>query len=325
MAQEGFLIKQEKYLEAGIHIGTKLRVIDMTRFIYRTRSDGLYVLDLRKVDERIRLAGKLLAHYDPKDIVVVASRTYSSMAANQFAVLTGAKVATGRFVPGLFTNSSRSDFVEPKLVIICDPKGERQAVVECGKMGLPTIGLCDTDNFTMYVDWVVPCNNKGRRSLLLIFWLFAREMALSSGKVASYDEFKPTFEEFEAAAQAPPPVAVPEAAPVEGAQAIDAASEAPIESGKEAEAPVESEDEAESPDEKKEGETDEEHTARKKAKASKPKATKKAPVKAKAKEEKEEAKSTKGKEGKEEEKAESKSEKDGTKEGKEAATEEKKE
>ncbi|MFH1095606.1 MAG: 30S ribosomal protein S2 [Candidatus Micrarchaeota archaeon] len=303
MAQEGFLIKQEKYLEAGIHIGTKLRVIDMTRFIYRTRSDGLYVLDLRKVDERIRLAGKLLAHYDPKDIVVVASRTYSSMAANQFAALTGAKVATGRVVPGLFTNSSRSDFVEPKLVIICDPKGERQAVVECGKMGLPTIGLCDTDNFTMYIDWVVPCNNKGRRSLLLIFWLFAREMALSSGKVASYDEFKPTFEEFEAAAQAPPPVAVPEAAPAEGVQAPDVASEAPAETEKEAEAPAESgDDETEAPDEKKDGETDEEHTARKKAKASKPKATKKAPVKAKAKDgEKEEAKSEKG--GKEKEAA----------------------
>ncbi len=288
MAQEGFLIKQEKYLEAGIHIGTKLRVIDMTRFIYRTRSDGLYVLDLRKVDERIRLAGKLLSRYDPKEIVVVASRTYSSMAANQFALLTGAKVATGRFVPGLFTNSSRVDFVEPKLVIICDPKGERQAVVECGKMGLPTIGLCDTDNFTMYIDWVVPCNNKGRRSLLLIFWLFAREMAISSGKVASYDEFKPTFEEFEAAAQAPPPPTVE--APAEGAP--DVASEAPAEPSEGTNpktvnaADSADEDEAEESDSdgKKEGETEEETAARKKAKASKPKAAKKAPAKAKPKE-----------------------------------------
>jgi small subunit ribosomal protein S2 len=198
MAQEGFLIKQEKYLETGIHIGTKLRVIDMKRFIYRTRSDGLYVLDLRKIDERIRLAGKILAKYDPQDIVVVASRTYSSMAAQAFGKITQAKVVSGRFVPGTFTNVQRPDFVEPKLVIICDPKGERQAVLECGKMGIPTIGLCDTDNYTMFIDWIIPCNNKGRRSLALIFWLLAREMAMNSGKCASYDEFKPTLEEFEA-------------------------------------------------------------------------------------------------------------------------------
>jgi len=199
---EGMLIKQEKYLETGIHIGTKLRTIDMQRFIYRTRNDGLYVLDLRQVDERIRLAGKVICKFEPEEIVVVASRTYSSMAAKAFAKLSGCKVIGGRFVPGAFTNVARADFVEPKLVIICDPKGERQAVVECGKMGIPTIGLCDTDNFTMFIDWAIPCNNKGRRSLSLIFWLLAREMAMSSGKVSSYDDFATSFEEFEALAGA---------------------------------------------------------------------------------------------------------------------------
>jgi len=217
MAQEGYLIKQEKYLEAGIHIGTKLRVIDMHKFIYRTRNDGLFVLDLRKIDERIRLAGKLLAKYEPTDIVVIASRAYSTMAAKAFAKVTGAHVIAGRFVPGAFTNVQRADFVEPKLVIICDPKGERQAVLECGKMGLPTVGLCDTDNYTMFIDWAIPCNNKGRRSLALIFWLLAREMAMSNGKISGYDDFKPTLEEFEASLNAPE---VEEIA----APAVDAAS-----------------------------------------------------------------------------------------------------
>ncbi len=212
---DGLLIKQEKYLEAGIHIGTKLRVIDMTKFIYRTRNDGLFVLDLRKIDERIRLAGKLLAKYEPKEIVVVASRAYSSMAAQKFASVTGCNVVAGRFVPGAFTNVQRDDFVEPKLVIICDPKGERQAVLECGKMGVPTIGLCDTDNYTMFIDWVIPCNNKGRRSLALIFWLLAREMAMGTGKISSYDDFKLTLEEFET-------MAPPAEAPAEGAPAVDA-------------------------------------------------------------------------------------------------------
>lgn len=248
MSSEGFLIKQEKYLEAGIHIGTKLRVIDMTRFIYRTRSDGLYVLDLRKIDERIRMAGKLLSKFDPEGIVVVASRAYSSQAAKRFAQITGSQVFEGRFIPGIFTNVSRDDFAEPKLVIVCDPKGERQAVVECGKMGIPTVGLCDTDNFTMFIDWVIPCNNKGRRSLALIFWLLAREMAMNSGKISSYDEFQPTLEEFEAQASQP---VLP---PAEPAPAVDAASA----------------DEAEGEEEPEEEESEDEPDA--KAPAAEPKA-----------------------------------------------------
>ncbi len=220
---DGLLVKQEKYLEAGIHIGTKLRVIDMARFIYRTRSDGLYVLDLRKVDERIRMAGRLLGKFNPAEITVIASRAYSSLAANRFAEVTGASVVSGRFVPGRLTNVSRADFIEPKMVIICDPKGERQAIVECGRMGIPVLGLCDTDNFTMFVDWVIPCNNKGRRSLALIFWLMAREMAMSSGKITSYDDFKPTLEEFEA------PPAEPVAPGAESApDAAEGAVEVPI-------------------------------------------------------------------------------------------------
>lgn len=218
---DGFLIKQEKYLEAGIHIGTKLRVIDMRRFIYRTRNDGLYVLDLRKVDERIRMAGKLLAKYDPKDIVVVASRTYSSAAASKFSQATGCGVVAGRFIPGRFTNVARDDFLEPKMLIVCDPKGEHQAVIEAGKIGIPTVGLCDTDNYTTFIDWVVPCNNKGRRSLSLIFWLFAREMAIANGKIASYEEFKPTLEEFEMQEAEKPAVAPSDGAPVsEAAEAV---------------------------------------------------------------------------------------------------------
>ncbi len=195
--KDSMLIKQEKYLESGIHIGTKMKVRDMTKFIYRTRNDGLYVLDLRKIDERIRVAGKVLSRYDPESIVVIASRTYSSYAAAKFCQMTGANLIYGRFVPGRFTNVARADFIEPKLVFICDPKGEIQAINEAGKMGISTVGLCDTDNYTSFIDWVIPCNNKGRKSLALIFYLLAREFAMSKGKIASYDEFKATLEEFE--------------------------------------------------------------------------------------------------------------------------------
>lgn len=235
---ENFLIKQETYLEAGIHIGTKIKVIDMNNFIYRMRNDGLYVLDLRKIDERIRLAGKMLAQYAPEEILVVASRTYSGNAAAVFSSLTGIKVSQGRFIPGILTNANRDDFIEPKLLLVCDPKGERQAVVEAGKMGIPTIGLCDTDNNTMFIDFVVPCNNKGRRSLALLFYLFSREYMMGKGKIASYDEFTTPLSTFEA--EKPEEGAAPPAGTAQGgAESVEAASAAQSEAPA-AEAPAES-------------------------------------------------------------------------------------
>jgi small subunit ribosomal protein S2 len=216
---DSFLTKQETYLEVGIHIGTKLKVIDMNPFIYRMRNDGLYVLDLRKIDERIRLAGKMLAQYEPSEVMVVASRTYSGNAAAVFSAMTGIKVYSGRFIPGILTNVSRKDFVEPKLLLVCDPKGERQAVIEAGNMGIPTIGLCDSDNTTTFIDWVVPCNNKGRRSLALIFYLFTREYLMGRGKIASYDEFAKPLSAFEAE-QEEAPAAEPAEAPAQPQEAV---------------------------------------------------------------------------------------------------------
>ena len=252
---ENFLIKQETYLEAGIHIGTKLKVMDMNTFIYRMRNDGLYVLDLRKIDERIRLAGKMLAQYAPEEILVVASRTYSGNAASVFAQQTGIKVFQGRFIPGILTNVHRADFLEPKILLICDPKGERQAVIEAGKMGIATIGLCDSDNTTSSIDWVVPCNNKGRRSLALIFYLFTREYLMGRNKIASYDEFLVPLASYEAekpeegavaaaAVQAPAPESVKAAAqaqPTESAPVKAATEEKPKKAHKSGEEPAPSE------------------------------------------------------------------------------------
>ncbi len=222
MEKESFLIKQEKYLEAGIHIGTKMKVVDMAQFIYRTRPDRLYVLDLRKVDERIRLGGKQIGRYQPSEILVVASREYSKRAATKFCELTGCRLAVGRFVPGMLTNPFRGDYNEPKLLVVCDPKGEAQAVIEAGRMGIASVGLCDTDNFTSNIDWVVPCNNKGRKSLALVFYLLAREAMMGWGKIKAYDEFTATTEEFEGEVMPAPDAAQPpEHAEEEAAQGAE--------------------------------------------------------------------------------------------------------
>jgi len=194
----GLPLKQEIFLEAGVHIGTKIRTNDMRKFVFRRRDDGLYILDLRQSAERLVSAAKLMAKYKPEDILVVASRIYSSNPASKFSSITGIPMAKGRFVPGTMTNMTCKGFKEPKLLFVCDPKGEREAVSEGSKNGVPIIALCDTDNETKFIDFVIPINNKGKRSLALIFYVLAREIALAQGQIKSYDEFKYDIGHFEA-------------------------------------------------------------------------------------------------------------------------------
>ncbi len=191
------LVKQEMYLEAGIHIGTKMRTYDMRNFVFKRRDDGLFILDLRKTDERILKAAKIMAKFKPEDVLVVASRAYSGNPASKFSTLTGIPIIKGRFVPGTMTNLAYPGFREPRLIFVCDPKGEREAISESAKNGVPVIALCDTDNETRFVDLVVPVNNKGKRSLALIFYILAREIMLTQGKIASYDEFNQDLSYFE--------------------------------------------------------------------------------------------------------------------------------
>ena len=186
----GLPVKQDLFLEAGVHIGTRMKTNDMRGFIFKKRDDGLYILDLRKTAEKLMAAAKLLAKYDPKDILIVASRIYSSNPAMKFSKMTGIPVLPGRFVPGTMTNLVSKQFREPKLIFVCDPKGEREAILESAKNGVPVIALCDTDNGTKYVDLVIPINNKGRRSLALVFYILAREIMLSQEKIKSYEEFQ---------------------------------------------------------------------------------------------------------------------------------------
>ncbi|MEM3422407.1 MAG: 30S ribosomal protein S2 [Candidatus Bilamarchaeaceae archaeon] len=197
MEKTGLPVSQDMFLEAGVHIGTRIKTNDMKKFIFKKRDDGLYILDLTKTAERIMAAAKLLTKYSPSDILIVASRVYSSNAASKFSKLTGIPVLQGRFVPGTTTNLSSKQFQEPKLILVCDPKGEREAIMESAKNGVPIIALCDTDNETKFVDLIIPINNKGRRSLALLFYILAREVMLSQGKIKSYNEFKYDINFFE--------------------------------------------------------------------------------------------------------------------------------
>ena len=170
------LVAVEEYLAAGVHIGTQQKSKDMKRFIYRVRGDGLYILDIRETDARIKTAARFLSQYDPPKILVVTSRQYGQYPARKFAETVGGTAATGRFIPGMLTNQNLNGYMEPEVVVVTDPIGDSQAIKEAVQSGIPIVALCDTNNMTSYIDLVIPTNNKGRKALSMVYYLLTREM-----------------------------------------------------------------------------------------------------------------------------------------------------
>jgi small subunit ribosomal protein S2 len=196
--QEGMSISEETYMTSGAHIGTRQKTSDIKDFIYKVRNDGLYIIDVKKTDERIKTAAKIIKKYNPKTILAVSIRQYGQKPIQKLSEFTDIQTLPGRFRPGTLTNPSSKGFLEPELLIVTDPLADQQALREAENIGIPVIGLCDTNNETKFLDLIIPTNNKGRRALALVYWLLTREVLMQQGKIKKYDEFKATVEDFEA-------------------------------------------------------------------------------------------------------------------------------
>jgi len=191
------LIPLDKYLAAGLHIGTQQKTKDMERYIYRVRADGLYVLDVKRTNERIMSVGKFLAKFDPDDILVVSTRQYGQAPVKKFGDITGAKTIPGRFIPGTLTNPNYAKFIEPKVLVVTDPRSDSQAIIEAKQIGIPVVALCDTENLLGNVDIVIPVNNKGRKAIALVYWLLARQTLRGTGALAEDEELEVLPSDFE--------------------------------------------------------------------------------------------------------------------------------
>ena len=190
------LIDIETYLKSGVHIGTKFKSGDMREYIFKKRKDGLIVFNIETIDQRIRMVSKILAKYEGKDIAIVCRRLYGHTPIKKFAAMTGAKAFTGRFVPGTFTNPQARSFHEPKIVILCDPLTDSQALTEASEGHLQIIALAGSESPLKNVDVSIPANNKGRKALALMLYLLTRETLIERKEIDS-KSFKVEVEEFE--------------------------------------------------------------------------------------------------------------------------------
>ena len=127
----------------------------------------------------------------------IARRKHAHHSAKKFADVIGARAIVGRFVPGTFTNPYGKEFLEPSVVLVTDPIADREAILEAARARIPAVAIANSGNTLHNIDLVIPGNNRGRKSLALIYWILAREYMLNKGMIESRDKFPVKLEEFE--------------------------------------------------------------------------------------------------------------------------------
>ena len=159
---------------AGCHYGGKKVTKQMKKYVYTIRKDGIAIFDVNKIYEKIQVAARIIASVDPDSVISVSSKEAGQRAVYKFGHFTKTQTVTGRWSPGMLTNQTTKKFIEPRLLIVTDPRTDYNAILESSYVNIPVIAICNSDNMLKYVDCAIPCNNRSAKAIAMIWYLLTK-------------------------------------------------------------------------------------------------------------------------------------------------------
>lgn len=187
MSDSPFALREDdamKMLVCETHLGSLKVDFQAEQYVFKRRTDGVHVINIKKTWEKLYLAARAIAAIEnPADVCVISARPYAQRALLKFAAHTGTTPIFGRFTPGCLTNQIQKNFKEPRLLVVSDPLVDHQSITEASYVNIPVISFCNTDSPLKYIDIAIPCNNKDAYSIGLMWWMLAREVLTLKGKI----------------------------------------------------------------------------------------------------------------------------------------------
>ena len=199
------VVAMKQLLEAGVHFGHQTRRWDpkMAEYIFQARN-GIHIIDLQKTSKKLDEAYAFVKEQaeEGKTVLFVGTKKQAQECIKEAAEKCGMYYVDQRWLGGMLTNFNEKmqedgtfevlpkkevillkkemeklqknlggikDMKEiPGVMFVVDPKKEHIAVLEAHKLGIPVVGLVDTNCNPEEVDYAIPGNDDAIRAVKLI-------------------------------------------------------------------------------------------------------------------------------------------------------------
>ena len=155
-----------KFLAAGTHLGSINLDFQMEQYIYKRKSDGIYIINLKRTWEKLLLAARAIVPIENlADVSVISSRNIDQRAVLKFAAAPRPFLLLTVSVLEISLTRSRqsSGSGDFRWLLILGPHtslSQRPLNVN-----LPTTALCNSDSTLHSVGIAISSNNKGAHSV----------------------------------------------------------------------------------------------------------------------------------------------------------------